>query len=219
MAKLNIVGVGPGSPDYITEAAKKAVKQAELIVGAQRSIDLLQEYISGDVKVLTAQNVEEALKLAVDSAQKGANTALLSTGDPGFAGLLRSILERKLLSPTEINVIPAVSSLQVCAARLGMLWDNARLLSFHEGVTEEKKGELAEIVYLGRDVFVLPDPKAFPPSEIAGYLLRRRVDGQTRVFLCENLTLENEKVTQCTLSEVVGVSASSLCVMVIKNSQ
>jgi precorrin-6B methylase 1 len=116
-------------------------------------------------------------------------------------------------------VIPAVSSLQVCAARLGMLWDNARLLSFHEGVTEEKKGELAEIVYLGRDVFVLPDPKAFPPSEIAGYLLRRRVDGQTRVFLCENLTLENEKVTQCTLSEVVGVSASSLCVMVIKNSQ
>jgi cobalt-precorrin-7 (C5)-methyltransferase len=218
LAKLNIVGVGPGSPDYVTEAAKKAVNQAKLVIGAQRSIDLVKDYISGDITVLTAQNFEETLKLAVDSA-KNVNTVLLSTGDPGFAGLLRSVLERKLLASSEVNVVPAVSSLQVCAARLGMLWDNARLLSFHEGVTEEKKGELAEIVRIGKDVFVLPDPKAFPPSEIAGYLLRRRVDGKIRVFLCENLTLENELVTETTLSEVTGIKAASLCVMVIKNSQ
>ncbi|MCW4024443.1 MAG: precorrin-6y C5,15-methyltransferase (decarboxylating) subunit CbiE [Candidatus Bathyarchaeota archaeon] len=218
MAKLNIVGVGPGSPDYVTEAAKLVVSQAQLVIGAQRSIDLVKEHISGEVKVLTAQNVEETLKLAVDSA-KNVNTVLLSTGDPGFAGLLRSVLERNLLSPSEVNVVPAVSSLQVCAARLGMLWDNVRLLSFHEGATEEKKGELAEIVRLGKNVFVLPDPKAFPPSEITGYLIRRRIDGKTRVFLCENLTLENEKITETTLSEVTGIKVASLCVMVIKNSQ
>jgi cobalt-precorrin-7 (C5)-methyltransferase len=216
MAKLNIVGVGPGSPDYVTPAAKKAVQQAKLVVGAQRSINLLKDSISGKIIVLTAQNIEEALKLAVDSAKNGENTVLLSTGDPGFAGLLRSVLERNLLMPNEINVVPAVSSIQVCAARLGMLWENVGLFSFHEGVTEEKKGELAQAIVSGKDVFVLPDPKVFPPSEIAGYLLRRKIKGETKVFLCENLTLENEKVTESTLTGVASTKAASLCIMVIK---
>ena len=40
MAKLNIVGVGPGSADYVTPAARKTVAQAQIVIGAQRSLDL-----------------------------------------------------------------------------------------------------------------------------------------------------------------------------------
>jgi cobalt-precorrin-7 (C5)-methyltransferase len=216
MVKLNIVGTGPGSPEYITLAAKKAVQQAELVVGAQKSIELFKDYIRGETLILTAQSIQEALKQSVDSAKNDVKTVLLSTGDPGFAGLLRSVLDHKLLSSNQINVIPAVSSLQVCAARLVICWDSARLFSFHEGVTEEKKAELAKAVLSGKDAFVLPDPKTFPPKEIASYLLNQGVKGKTQVFLCENLTLENEKILASTLAEAVNVNSASLCIMVIK---
>ena len=47
--------------------------------------------------VLTAKNLQGALKYAAESAKNGKNVALLSTGDPGFSGLLHTILESGLL--------------------------------------------------------------------------------------------------------------------------
>ena len=132
MAKLNIVGVGPGSPDYVTPAARKTVQQAQVVIGAQRSLDLFTADIKGETMVLTAKNLNDALKYAVESVKKGKNVALLSTGDPGFSGLLHTVLESGLFNAAEINVVPGVSSIQACAARLNISWDNTCLFTFHE---------------------------------------------------------------------------------------
>ena len=35
-----IVGCGPGSPDYLTAAAIRAVQEAEVLVGARRLLEL-----------------------------------------------------------------------------------------------------------------------------------------------------------------------------------
>ena len=96
MAKINIVGVGPGSPDYVTPAAKKAVQQAELVIGAQRSLNLFTDDIKGESVVLTAKNLQDLLKHAAESVKNGKDVALLSTGDPGFSGLLHTVLESGL---------------------------------------------------------------------------------------------------------------------------
>ena len=39
-----IVGCGPGSPEYLTAAAIRAVQEAEVLVGAQRLLDLFPEH-------------------------------------------------------------------------------------------------------------------------------------------------------------------------------
>ena len=52
MAKLNIVGVGPGSPDYVTPAARKTVQEAQVIIGAERSLNLFKADIHGETMVL-----------------------------------------------------------------------------------------------------------------------------------------------------------------------
>ena len=118
MAKLNIVGTGPGSPEYVTPLARKAVQQADLVIGAQRSLNLFTEDIKGEKIVLTAKNLGSLLKLAAEATHSGKNVALLSTGDPGFSGLLHTVLESGLVTPEQINVVPAVSSVQACAAKL-----------------------------------------------------------------------------------------------------
>ncbi len=218
MAKINIVGVGPGSPDYVTPLARKTVQQADLVIGAQRSLNIFKGEIKGETVVLTAKNLKTVLKLAAKSAEKKKTVALLSTGDPGFSGLLHTVLESGLFEAEDLNVVPGVSSIQVCAAKAAISWDNALLITFHEGnVSLEEKQVLDLAVSSGEDVILLPDSKAFTPKDIANYLIDGGVDKETSVVVCENLTLPDEKVTASTLEEVSKQTFGALCVMVIKS--
>lgn len=217
MVKLNIVGVGPGGADYVTPAARKTVAEAEIIVGAQRSLDAFKSEIHGEAHTLTAKNLNDLLKYAVESAKNGKNVAVLSTGDPGFSGLLKTVLNTKLITASQINVIPAVSAVQACAAKLGLSWDEACLFTFHQGkITAERKTELASCLKTGRTVILFPDSKNFSPKEIAAYLINAGCNAKTTVFICENLTLNNEKVTETCLGGVSAAEFSGLIVMVIK---
>ena len=219
MAKINIVGVGPGSPDYVTPAARKVVQQAKVVIGAQRSLNLFPVEIKGETLVLTAKNLDDALRQAAESAKKGKSVALLSTGDPGFSGLLHTVLESGLVAADAINVIPGISSIQACAARLTLSWDDACLFSFHEGnVSNKEKQELLLAVRGGHTVMLLPDSRVFSIGEIASFLIKAGLDRKTPVYICENLTLDDEKVTSSNLEQVSQQAFSSLCVMVIKAS-
>ncbi len=219
MAKLEIVGVGPGSADYVTGAAKKAVQNAELVIGAQRSLSLFVGEVNREQIVLTAKNLQESLKKAAESVKAGKMVVLLSTGDPGFSGLLNTALKSGFFTQADIHVVPGVSAIQACASCLGISWDNIRLFTFHGGnVSDDKKGKLVSAYKCGQTIMLLPAPKGFAPKDIAALLLETGADGKTKVYVCENVTLENEKITETTLEDLPSESFGSLCVMVIKQT-
>ena len=43
MRTLWLVGMGPGNPDYISPAARKALLSADVLIGAERLLDQLPE--------------------------------------------------------------------------------------------------------------------------------------------------------------------------------
>ena len=214
MSRLKLVGVGPGSPEYITPIAKKLVKNAELVLGAKRALDLFQDYITSETVLLTAKNLKNEIKQAVKSAQKGKNVVMLSTGDPGFSGLIRTLIS---VEGKEVNVdiVPGVSSIQVCAARLRMRWDTADLVSFHADLTNEKKASMVDSLKKGKAVILLPDPNSFTPCDVATFLIGQGISKETPASICENLTLENEKTMTSTLGKIVEQKFDRLCVMVV----
>ncbi|HLB99818.1 MAG TPA: precorrin-6y C5,15-methyltransferase (decarboxylating) subunit CbiE [Candidatus Bathyarchaeia archaeon] len=216
MAKITIVGAGPGSPDYVTPIARKIVQKAQLVVGAERVLSLFKNDIKGETLKLTAKNLNEALQQCVDYAEEGKTVALLSTGDPGFSGLLRTFRNATKGKNVDVDVVPGVSSLQACAAKLAMTWDEIDLFSFHEGASLEKKKQLLAAVKEGSDVVLLPNPKVFVPSNIAKFLIDKGIASDTPAFVCENLTLNNERVEKSTLKGVSGMTFRPLCVMVIR---
>src|SRR5690554_5129621 len=163
-AQIHIVGTGPGSLDYITPAAKKIVQVADIIIGAQRSLNLFQDDIHGESVTLTAKNLNGVLQYAAESTQKGKVVVLLSTGDPGFSGLLQTFLNTVACYDVTVNVVPGISSIQVCAARLGLCWDNISLFTFHDIVTDKKKAQLAQLTKSGKTVMLFPNPKNFTPQ-------------------------------------------------------
>jgi cobalt-precorrin-7 (C5)-methyltransferase len=216
LAKLEVVGVGPGSPDYVTLAAKKAVERADLVVGAQRSLELFDE-LKAEQVVLTSRNLKDTLQKAADTAKAGKKVVFLSTGDPCFSGLLHTVLESGLFTPGDVNVIPGISSIQVAAACLSISWGSAHLFSFHDGnVSDEKKGELISAYKCGYTILLLPALKDFAPKDIAALLLKTGANPETEVYICENLTLKEEKITQTTLAGAAPQIFGPLCVMVIK---
>lgn len=218
MGKLYIIGAGPGSADYVTPAARKAVQEAQIVIGDQCVLDLFREDIKSQTLTLTCKNIDDTLKRASDSVKDGKTVAVISTGDPGFSGMLGSVLRRSLDKNIEVTVIPGVSSLVACAAKLCLPWDEAVLITFHKGASEERKREFADAVKAGKTVLLLPDPAAFTPSEISEYLIKAGVNENIPVSICQKLTQTDEKIIKTTLKEALGQSFDPTCVVAIQGN-
>ena len=206
MSKLYIVGIGPGSKDYLTLASKKAVESSDIVIGSRRALDLFE--ILEHTKIeLNAQNMNENMKLAVSEVKDGKIVSLLSTGDPGFSGILKPIL--KLKEDITIEVIPGVSSVQLCAAKLKIPWDEADLVTMHgKGISET----ILDIMGNGKPTIVLPN---FKPAELANFLIENGVDPEREAAICEKLSYADEKIIETSLKNILDMEFSYMCVMVI----
>ncbi|MBC7130268.1 hypothetical protein H5T51_03465, partial [Candidatus Bathyarchaeota archaeon] len=85
-----------------------------------------------------------------------------------------------------------------------------------EGVNQLKKQELAEAASTGKTIIVLPDPKAFTPKDVAKFLIEIGIEASSPTYICENLTLADERILETSLKTVQTLNHKSLCVMVIK---
>ena len=158
--------------------------------------------------------MKEGVKQGVKCAQEGKTVVILSTGDPGFSGLIRTLVNVAGKN-VDVDVVPGVSSIQVCAARLRIRWDTADLVSFHADITPEKKLDLVTSLKKGKTVILLPDPNKFTPCDVATFLMEQDISKKTPVAICENLTLKNERVVTSTLGEILDQKFDRLCVMAI----
>ena len=121
--KLFIVGTGPGSIEHITPYAQKAIRESDVIVGYGTYLKLIPELTAGKEVYSTGMTKEtERCKKAVELALTGKRVAVISGGDPGIyamAGLVFEILRSEARKALSVEVIPGISALNACAARLG----------------------------------------------------------------------------------------------------
>jgi cobalt-precorrin-7 (C5)-methyltransferase len=205
MSKLYIVGIGPGSKDYLTAKSKKVVESSDIVIGSKRALDLFKT--ESQKMELNVKNMKDMMKQAIALTEKGKIVSLLSTGDPGFSGILKPILELK--SDVDIEVIPGVSSVQLCAAKLKIPWDEADLVTMHgKGISEH----VLDIVNNGKPTIILPN---FKPAELANFLIENGVDEGRNVAICERLSYGDEKVLEMTLRDVLEMEFSYMCIMVV----
>jgi len=104
------------------EDATKALAEARTVIGAPRHLQAAG--IPGTAAQLELRHLDEALDALSNSSGP---VVVLASGDPGFFGIVRAIRARGL----EPRVIPAVSSVALAFARLGLDWDDALVVSAH----------------------------------------------------------------------------------------
>lgn len=118
MAKLYVVGIGPGGREHMTYKAVQVIKESDVIVGYTPYIEYLGELVEGKELFSTGMKGEiERCKQAIEMVRKGKTTAIVSTGDAGLYGMAGPILE--LAEGIEVEVIPGVTAALSAASELG----------------------------------------------------------------------------------------------------
>ena len=208
--KIYIIGIGPGSSEYLTKKAVDTVKTSDYTVGSTRAIDLFD-----DVNNKIAFNVKDLLdklEKGVDLAIEGNTVSILSTGDPGFSGVLNTVLRianEKNFPEEKIEVIPGISSLQLAAARNPIQWDNANVMTFHG---RENIEDILKVINNGKTTIALPSKKV---RDMAQFLLDNGVDEHREVVVCERLSYDDEKIVRSTLKDIANSEFTYMCIMVI----
>ena len=208
--KIYIIGIGPGSSEYLTKKAVDTVKTSDYTVGSTRAIDLFD-----DVNNKIAFNVKDLLdklEKGVDLAIEGNTVSILSTGDPGFSGVLNTVLRianEKNFPEENIEVIPGISSLQLAAARNHIQWDNANVMTFHG---RENIEDILKVINNGKTTIALPSKKV---RDMAQFLLDNGVDEHREVVVCERLSYDDEKIVRSTLKDIANSEFTYMCIMVI----
>ena len=208
--KIYIIGIGPGSSEYLTKKAVDTVKASDYTVGSTRAIELFDEVnnkIAFNVKELV-----EKLEEGVDLAINGNTVSILSTGDPGFSGVLNTVLrisDEKGFDKENIEVIPGISSLQLAAARTQIQWDNANVMTFHG---RENIEDILPVINNGKVTIALPSRKV---RDMAQFLLDNGIDEDRKVVVCERLSYPDERIVESTLGEIAESEFTYMCIIVI----
>jgi cobalt-precorrin-7 (C5)-methyltransferase len=218
MGKVYVVGVGPGSPEYITEKARQTLIKSDIIIGYKHSLDVIRNMLDGkDVRQITLKTQEEVYA-SVKSNLKDKICSITFTGDPDFSE--SEIVDRLIEIFGDVEIIPGISSVQIAASKSKVSIDKSVLITFHiTGSIEREKVILLDAMRNNRNVIMLPRPWDFMPFEVAEFLKQNSVDiSQFKVDIYEFLTLENERVTQTKLDQIPAREYSDLCVMVIRSA-
>ena len=121
MAKLFVVGLGPGKADGMTLEARAALDRAELLCGYPAYLDLISPLYPDKERFSTPMKRElERCRFALEQAQAGRTAALVCSGDAGVYGMASPVLE---LLPdyagVEVEIVAGVTAALSGAARLG----------------------------------------------------------------------------------------------------
>jgi len=215
MGKVYVVGVGPGSPDYVTERARQVIASSDIVIGYKHSLDAIKNMLDGkDVRQITLKTQEQVYNdVAKNLSDK--TCSITFTGDPNFSE--SEIVDRLIEIFGDVEIVPGISSIQVAASKSRVPIDKSALITFHiTGSIESEKEMLLKAVKEGRNVIMLPRPWDFMPLHIAEFLKENGIDpGKLNVDIYEFLTLSNERVSRSKLSDIENREYSDLCVMVI----
>lgn len=120
MNKLFLVGIGPGNAAGMTEAAKAALEQSEVLCGYTVYLELVKAQFPDKETYTTPMTRElERCQWAVDRVAEGKTVAMLCSGDAGVYGMAGPVLELAEGRNVEIEVVPGVTAALSGAAVLG----------------------------------------------------------------------------------------------------
>jgi precorrin-6y C5,15-methyltransferase (decarboxylating) CbiE subunit len=230
LKKLFVVGVGPGSPKYLTEAAKEAIARSHYIIGYKYTLLTIEGIIDKSrqqVFQVTMKTQEGVYQNIYRKMKDGEYCTVPFTGDVNFSE--SEVIDRllEIFGNENVEVIPGISSIQVAAAKAHVPTDKAFIVTFH--VTddiEQKKQEMLQAVRQGRSVILLPRPwprdssRHFMQSEIAKFLRKSGIDTtKLKVWVFEHLTTEKETTFRGTAVDLEGKEFSELSAMVVDQTK
>ena len=229
--RLFVVGVGPGSPKYLTDIVKEAIRKCHYVIGYKytlRTIETIVDRSKQNVFEVTLWNQEVIYQDVYKKMNNNEDCIVPFTGDVSFSE--SEVVDRllEIFGDDNVEIIPGISSIQVAAAKSKVPLDKAYIATFHvTGDIEKKKKELVEAIREGKSAILLPRPwfndpsKRFMESDMARFLKSNGINTSTlNTTVFEYLTNEDkESIFKGKASELEGKEFSDLSVLVIDQTK
>lgn len=204
--KISVIGIGMGSRENITVEARRACREAELLVGAGRMLEQMQDL---NKPVFVSYKPQEIYDYVMAHPEYE-RIALLQSGDIGFYSGAKKLME--IFAGEELEVYPGISSVVYLCDRLHTSWEDVVLVSCHG-----RKANLIGKVRRNKKVFALLG-KGSMVNELCHKLMEYQME-QVLLHVGQDLSYPTEQIRTGYAGELAEEQFADLCVVLLENPQ
>lgn len=207
MSMVTVVGLGL-SPEDLPQAHREAIREAEVLVGARRHLDLFAD--QSRAAWVLGSNPEATLE-EVKQHCPDKRVVILASGDPLFYGIGKRALA--VFGREAVTFLPNVTALQKAFARLKLPWDGVRTISIHAREPLEFLSFFSDPGF----ITIYTDPTN-TPARLAALLLGFGMPNR-KVAVLEEIGSDEERVHETDLAGAAEEDFAALNVMVLYPSE
>ncbi len=223
---ITLAGIGMGDPGSMTGEVRQAIDGADLIFGAERLLADVpagkrteSAYLARDIIPCLEQYLEE-------TDEEQTQVCILFSGDSGFYSGCRAVYEqlnewgdsepvKKAGCNVSVAVLPGISSVSCLAARVGVDWQDAAILSLHGREEPGWKTRVLQTVRTNRETFILLS--GAEQVKKLGELLEENDLSQCHMTLGYQLSYKDEQILEISPAECRQISLEGLYICLVRN--
>ena len=228
--KLYLIGIGPGSLEQITPAAKVAITEADVVIGYSLYLDLIKPLFRPEqiIESFPITQEQQRGERAIELAQWGLTVAMVSSGDCGIYGMAGLVLEQLKVNHwdgknPQLEVLPGISALQAAASRVGApLMHDFCAISLSDLLTPwsviKKRLEAAAMADFVTTLYNPRSQKRTQQIITAQKIFLQYRNKATPVAIVRSVYREEEQITITTLEKMLEHEIDMLTTVIIGNS-
>ncbi|NVM77059.1 precorrin-6Y C5,15-methyltransferase (decarboxylating) [Duganella sp. SG902] len=218
-----VIGVLDDGVASLSPNALALLRNADVIIGGARTLALLErEFKTGALRHDLIGKLKEVPEWVRAARADHLSCVVLATGDPLCHGIAPYLAQH--LCVEVLDILPNLSTLQLACARIGLAWQDARIVSVHaRDAGEWRRGSLpghglyalAQAVRQHARLLVLTSPDN-TPDRIARLLLAEGMGEDFLMAVAENLLQPDERVlAELTPRQAAGMRFAALNVVLL----
>lgn len=203
--KISLVGIGMGAEKTLTLDGKKALNEAELLIGAKRMTEAVQKPGQMVLHEYRSEKIVEYIR----EHPKYRTVAIALSGDVGFYSGAKKLIDQL---DGNVEVICGISSVVYFMSKIGLSWDDAKIVSAHG-----RNCNLISLIRHNPKVFSIlgtEDGVAVLASRLVYYGM-----GDVTLYVGENLSYENEKIFHDKAANLTEYRGDALSVVTACNEK
>ena len=222
--QIILAGIGMGSGDVITEEVRRLIEEADCLIGAERMITSAQqirnmnglsmrqcESKNRDEEIFFKEYRTEEIVSYIKEHKEHSKIGILLSGDTGFYSGAKKLKERLTeVCSDQIKIYPGISSLSYLASKVGVSWEDAKILSLHG-----KDMNFVQTIHRHSKTFLLLGGKD-TGRHFYETLLEYGL-GDVQVHVGCQMSYEEEKILSGKLYEMKAEDFEGLCAVLVEN--
>lgn len=206
---ITIAGLGMGGDGGLTIEAQMAIKDSDVIFGAERLVAGIDKkkyplYLAKDI-------------IPVLESEKPMRPVILYSGDVSFFSGTRKMIAalKEWRKDVNIRVLPGISSISYLASKLETSYDDAILFSLHGHDGAEDLAKLSDLIKYNAKVFTLLSGGK-DIRKIADVMIASGIDGS--ITAGNNLSYDNESVITMSPADALSYDKEGVTTAFIYNN-